>query len=788
MGCSVMAHVATSKGTPRRETRRLVAGRGTFTGDIVLPRMAHVAFLRSPHAHARILGIDTRAAAALPGVLLAASWPDLAPECRAMQTAMANAPDHVSPPQAPLADGVARWQGEPVAAIVAETFPEAEDGVEAIEIEWEPLPAVSDPAAALAAGATLVHPALGHNRALERVLAEGEVEAELARGEVRVARRFGFNRHTGVPLEPRVIVADYDPVEDSLVVYQSHQVPHQMHDIYARHLGIPEHRVRVVCRDVGGGFGIKLHAYPDELATCALAKRLGRPVRFESRRTEAFVSDAHAREFEVEARLAARADGAIAALDADLLCAAGAYSIHPRGSVGDAVLAGMMLGAPYRVGAQRARVRVAYLNKVPTGSYRGVGQPIACAVTEVLIDEAAHALGQDPVEFRRRAYHRAEDLPAATAGGLRLEAVSLAACLDGLVERMDYAGLRKEQAALRAKGRVRGIGVATFVELTAPGTWLYGPSGVRVSAQDTAIVRIDPAGMLRCAVGCTDQGQGTLTGVAQIVAEALGVPLDHVAVEAGDSAGPHGGGAWASRGLAIGGEAAHRAARELRDHLLALAAALLQAKADSLDLRAAAVVNAADGVPRMALAELCRIAHYRPDLLPGGTVPRLAVAQSFVPLAAPYFMANGVQGCLLEIDRETGVVSLLKHWVVEDCGRVINPDLVDGQLRGGIVQGLGAALLEHCVYDDDGQLLAGSLMDYALPRADNMPAIEVGHVSTPQPGTALGVKGAGEAGTVGASAAMWCAMNDALRPLGARMERMPFTAGRVLEAIRSGTG
>jgi carbon-monoxide dehydrogenase large subunit len=512
---------------------------------------------------------------------------------------------------------------------------------------------------------------------------------------------------------------------------------------------------------------------------------LGRPVRFESRRTEAFVSDAHGREFEIEARLAARSDGTIAALEADLVCAAGAYSIYPRGSFGEVTLAGTMLGAPYRVGAQRARARMAYLNKVPTGAYRGVGQPIACAVTEVLIDEAAHALGHDPAEFRRRAYHRAEDGPVTSAGGLKLEAVSLTACLDGLLARMDYGGLRREQARLRAEGRLRGIGVATFVEMTAPGNWLYGAAGVRVSAQDTAVVKIDPTGRARCAVGCTDQGQGTLTGVAQIVAEALGVPLDDVAVEAGDSAGPHGGGAWAARGLSIGGEAAHRAARELRGHLLELAAMLLQAKAETLDIRAAAIVNDADGAERMALGELCRIAHYRPDLLPGGTAARLVAAASFVPQASPYYMANGVQGSLVDIDRETGAVSFLKHWVVEDCGRVVNAALVDGQLRGGVVQGLGAALLEHCVYDNEGQLLAGSLMDYAMPRADNMPPIEIGHVSTPQPGTALGIKGAGEAGTVGAAAAAWCAVNDALRPLGASMERMPFTAERVLEAIRS---
>ncbi|MGH7003851.1 MAG: xanthine dehydrogenase family protein molybdopterin-binding subunit, partial [Alphaproteobacteria bacterium] len=523
MSASAATH---RRNVPRRETRRLVAGRGTFTGDILLPRMAHVAFLRSPHAHARIVRLETAKAASMPGIVFVATWRELAAYVQPMHTAMANAPDHVSPPQTPLADGVARWQGEPVAAVVAETLHAAEDAVEAIGVEWDPLPAQADATAALAEGAPAIHSSLGHNRALERTLGASDGDAAFdrarARGAAVVSRRFGFNRHTGVPLEPRILVADYDPVEDRLTVHCSSQVPHLLHDTFARLLGIPEHRVRVICPDVGGGFGIKIHVYPDELATVALAKRLGRPVRFDPRRTESFVSDVHAREFEAEARIAAFADGTIAAMDADLLCAAGAYSIFPRGSVGDAVLAGMIMGAPYRVAAQRAHVRVAYQNKVPSGSYRGVGQPIGCAITEVLIDEAAHALGIDPSDYRRRAYHRAEDLPVTTAGGLKLEAVSLARCLDELLATMRYDDLRKEQAALRSRGCIRGIGIATFVEQTAPGTWLYGPAGIRISAQDTATVKIEPSAMVRCAVGSTDQGQGTLTGIAQVIAEALG--------------------------------------------------------------------------------------------------------------------------------------------------------------------------------------------------------------------------------------------------------------------------
>lgn len=778
---------ATAPGSPRRETRRLVAGRGAFTGDLAPPRLAHVVFLRSPHAHARVAAVNTRAARAMPDVVCVAVWDDIAPVCAPMRTMIANEPGHVSSPQPALVDGVACWQGEPVVAVVAETVAAADDAIEAIEIEWETLPAVTDAVAALEPGATIIHRSIGSNCALDRALGKADVSLELGQGDVIVERAFGFNRHTGVTLEPRTILADYDPIEDALVVHHSHQVPHQMQDVFARLLGIPLHRVRVICGDVGGGFGIKLHAYPDEVATVALAKLLARPLRFECRRSEAFVTDAHAREFQVAAKIAAKADGTITAIQSDIINAAGAYSIYPRGSIGDLLLAAAVIGAPYRVGVQAARARVSYLNKVPSGSYRGVGQPIACAVTEVLIDEVAHALALDPVEFRRRAYHRDEQLPLRTAGGVMIASASLGACLDRLVDAMAYTRLRDEQSRLRRLGRLRGIGIATFIEVTAPGAGLYGPQSVNVSAQDHAVVKMDATGMVRCAVGCTDQGQGTLTGIAQIVAQGLGVPLDHVAVEAGDSAGPHGGGAWASRGLSISGEAAHRAARSLRVQLLELASVLLQAKPEELDIRDAVIVNAANSSASMSLTELCHLGHYRQDLLPRGAVPHFIASGSFMP-EAPSFTANGVQGSLIEIDRETGDVRLLRHWVVEDCGRIVNVDLVEGQLRGGIVQGLGAAVLEHCCYDDEGQLLSGSLMDYAMPRADTMPTIEVSHVVTPQPGTALGIKGAGEAGTVGASAAVWCAVNDALRPLGARVECMPFTAERVLAAIRAGAG
>jgi carbon-monoxide dehydrogenase large subunit len=768
---------------PRRESRRLVAGRGAYAGDIALPRMLHAAFLRSPHARARIAGIDAARAAKMPGVAAIFLGADLAAIAKPFRTTLAHMPEHASPPQPALAATAVHWQGEAVAAVAAETRAAAQDAAEAIAVEWDAEDAVADPEAAWRERARPVHDALTHNRALDRTLGTGDFAAAGAGASAVVERRLVFGRHTGVPLEPRTILADYSPAEDTLIVWQSHQVPHQMQGVFAEHLGLPEHRVRVICRDVGGAFGIKLHAYPDELAVAAMAKALGRPVKWVCERGEAFLTDCHSREFRIVARIAADPDGAIRAFEGDLLNAAGAYSIYPRASTGDAAIAAMVHGAPYRVGAIRNKARTVYQNKTPSGSYRGVGQTVGCAVTELLIDDAAAALRIDPVEYRRRAFHRPTDYPLVAASGLRFDRASQHECLDRVVADMDYAALRREQKALAARGILRGIGVTAFVEQTAPGPALYGAAGVRVSSQDGCLVKLEPDGAVRVAVGSTDQGQGTNTGIAQIVAGRLGISLDRVLVDSGDTNGPYGGGAWASRGLSIGGEAAWLAADALRTRLLAIAGALLQAKPEALDLRADAVVAAGSRETRMKLSELARIAHFRPDQVPPGVPLELAAFRQFAPATAPYFVANGAQACHLEIDGETGQIRLLGFWVAEDCGPVVNPALVDGQLRGGAVQGIGTALWEECVYDSEGQLLSGSLLDYALPRADALPFIGTAHVATRQPGTALGIKGAGEGGAVGAAAAVWCAANDALRPLGKRIDRAPFTPERVLRAL-----
>jgi len=770
---------------PRARARRLVAGRGCYTDDISLPRMLHVAFLRSPYAHARIRSIDVAAAAAAPGVEAVFTGRDIAAACNPWQGNHALFPDLDSPPQYPLAIEIARWQGEAVAAVVAETRAQAEDALALIEIDWEELPAVVDPEAALVPGAPKIHPDRPSNLALEFTTAKGDVDDAFARAAHVIEETFVFGRHTGVTLEPRTIIAEFDPTEERLVVHQSHQAPHQQQDLYARLLGIPEHKVRVICPDVGGAFGVKLQFYADEAAVAVIARLLGRPVKFVADRFEAFAADIHARDHRITARLGVDAEGRIVALDVDDLFAIGPYSQYPRASVTEGGHIARLTGAPYRLPAYRARVRMVYQNKGLIGHYRAVGQPIACAVAERLIDGAAAKIGLDPVEIRRRNYLRDEDFPYTSPTGVAFEHLSLNRCLDLLVEKLDLPALRAEQQALRAKGIYRGIGIASFVELTGPGPDYYGQGQVRVSSQDGCIVKLEPSGKVRVVASATDQGQGTDTAIAQVVAAGLGVRTADVHVLLGDSeVCPYGGGAYASRGASIGCEIAFRAARQLKGNVLKVAGALLQMPPDALDIRDGAIVDAEKGVERLTLADIGRVGYFQQYLLPPDLQPELAVVQHYVPRDQAYIAGNGIQASYVELDPETGFVKLLRHAVVHDCGLIINPLLLDEQIRGGVVQGIGGALFEEVVYGSDGQMLSATMADYIVPMSSEMPDIDVWHVEAGIGREKLGAKGVGEAGTAGAMGAVLNAVNDALLPFGARIAQTPCTPQRILRAIR----
>jgi carbon-monoxide dehydrogenase large subunit len=772
------------RSVPRPNAGKLVAGAGRYVDDVVLPRMVHVAFLRSPHARAKIEAIDVAAALEVPGVLRVFTGADIAAACTPWVAVLAHLKGLKSAPQHAVAIEHATWVGEPVAAVVADSRAAAEDGLAAIEASFDPLPVVVDMRTALDTDTPLIHPELGDNLTFQRQHEKGEIDAVFASAHKIVEARFKTGRHTGVCLEPRSILADYSRSEGQLTVYHSTQAPHMMQTVFAQHLGLPEAKVRVICGDVGGSYGIKVHVYPDEVATAAIAKIMGRPVKFIADRLESFSTDIHARDHEIDGRIAVDENGRILALDIDDLTGIGPYSVYPRTSAIEGNQVVNLCGGPYDFQTYRARTTVVLQNKTPTCQYRAVGHPIATAVTEGLVDMAAEAIGLDPVEMRRRNLVRDDAYPYTSAANMRFEGLSHHKSLDKLITMIDYDALRADQAEARKRGVYRGIGIASFIELTNPSPFMYGIGGARISAQDGCTVRMDPDGSVVAMSGVTEQGQGTEGMLAQIVAEGVGVPVAKVKIITGDTqTTPYGGGTWASRGAGIGGEAALQAGLALRENILIVAASMLQSTPDTLDIDDGQVVDKATGEARMPLEELGRIVYFRGDTLARGLPRELVVTRHYITSEYPFAFTNGVQASWLEVDTDTGLVKLLKHWCVEDCGRVINPMLVDEQIRGGIVQGIGGALYEECVYDGEGQLLNANMADYLVPMAAEMPDMIIGHVETPTMESLLGAKGAGEAGTAGAPAAIMNAINDALRPLGARVTQMPFTPERILTAL-----
>ncbi|MSO76482.1 MAG: xanthine dehydrogenase family protein molybdopterin-binding subunit [Alphaproteobacteria bacterium] len=766
---------------PRDDVRLLLDGRGTYLDDVPVTGALHVAFLRSPHAHADIAKIATAAAAALPGVVRVVTASDLAAICHGWGSSQ-TFPGLVERRQTALAATRAVYQGQPVAAVAAETRAIAEDGVEAIEVDWRPLPEMAALDHALEPGAAPAHGDLASNLAYSGTIGANIDPAIWKEAAHVLEESFIFHRVTGVPLETRGVVASYLPADGSLTVYQSHTAPHQLRSLYAMHLGLDEGRIHVVTPQVGGSFGVKIHLYPDEIATCAIARLIGRPVKFIADRLESFTADIHAREQRVRARVALGADGRFLAWQVDCLLGMGAFSTHPGSSVQEGDETVRLAATPYRVDAFAGRVDVAFQNKTIVGQYRGVGHPMASAVTEYMVDRSAEALGVLPEELRRRNYVPDDAYPTTSASGLPLDALSHRKCLDEILRLMDMPALRLAQAAFRAKGVYRGIGLSAFIERTATNV----PVNAHVrkaTAQDGVTLHIDPSGSVRAAITVTEQGQGTHTAIAQVIADALGVPFERVTVISGDSAAtPYGSGIRASRGAPVGGELALKAGRALRRNVLAAAATLLQVAPDDLTLDNGTILRRGGG-RGVRLDELAEAVHFRPQLFQHGAQPNLSVAMHFGHDWPTLVPTNGIQASYLEVDARTGMVRLLHHWAVDDFGTLINPLLAAEQVRGGIAQGIGQALYEELLYSEDGQLTNATLADYLLPKASDLPDITVGHVETPWPHSELGAKGAGEAGTTGALGAVLTAVNDALRPLGAKITEMPMTPERILRAL-----
>jgi carbon-monoxide dehydrogenase large subunit len=745
----------------RREDPRLLAGRGAYLDDIRPDGCLHVAFVRSPHAHARVLAIDTRAACARPRVAAVLTGRELATAAAPLAPRL-QGDGFFATQWAALAPEHARFVGEPVAALAAEGAYDAADAVEAIEVEYAPLPAVASVDAAGAAGAPRVHPGIAGNVLFERRGSRGDVDGAFARAAVRLAETFTHGRVSGAPLEPRGLVASW--TGDRLTVWMSTQAPHMIRAGLATAFGMAPDAVRVIVPDTGGGFGQKMALLPEEVAVAALARATGRPVKWVETRRENLAAAAHAREGRAEVEVAADGAGVLLALRARVLSDAGAYHIYPLTQALEPMGVASILPGPYRTPAYAWHALALATNKPPLGAYRGVGMTFGAFAMERTLDLLAERLGLDPAEIRRRNLIPPEAYPFTSAWGYVYDSGDYPRVLTEALELAGYARLRAEQSTARGVGRLVGVGLSCYTEYTGIGARTYRERGmVEVPGQEAATVSVDGEGHVYCDLSFPSQGQGHATTVAQLVADRLGVTLEAVTLRQVDTdLTPAGSGTFASRGgVALSG-AADGAANRVRDRLLALAAHRLEVSAADLELVAGEV--RVRGVPGSGV----RIG----DLVPDGSP--LSECEVFDP-PGPAF-AGAVHVAAVEVDAGTGRVAVREYTVVEDCGPVINPLIVEGQIHGALSHGIAEALGEPLVYDADGQLLTGTLMDYALPVAADTPSFVVGHVETPSPLTPGGYKGMGEGGTIGAPAAIASAVADAVRPLGLKVTALPIRA------------
>jgi carbon-monoxide dehydrogenase large subunit len=764
----------------RKEDPRLLRGEGRFVDDLKLPGLLHAAFLRSPHAHARLGAIRTGATSACPGVHRVFTFADVArwmtplPLFGAVPPGLGARVD-VKMKQAPqwaLVRDVARHVGEIVAMVVADSRALAEDACELIEVDWEPLPPAVDMVAAAEPGASLLFPEWGDNVAVRFATGFGDPDAAMRGADVVVRERLHVQRYVGMPIETRGVVAQWDPRDGTLTAWNTTQVVHFVQQGLAAALKLPAHKVRVIAPDVGGGFGTKASGYAEDLLIPVAAIECRRPVKWTEDRREHMMGSAHARHQVHDIELGARRDGTMLAVRDRIWVDLGAYNVW--GIVLPYNTVAHLLG-PHRVPNLAVECRGVVTNKTPNAPYRGAGRPETVFCMDRIVDVLARELRMDPAELRRKNYLTAADLPYELGipyrDGNRLvyDSGDYRATLDAALEAVGYEALRREQAELRRRGVHRGIGISGYVEGTAIGPY------------EGATVRLDVTGRAVVATGAACQGQGHETAFAQVAADALGVPLDWVTIVGGDTAAiPLGVGTFASRSAVNAGSSIQVACERVRDKLAAAAAALLEA--------APADVEISDGMAGVRGS-------------PAARVPLSKVIQAAVPtfakagVATPDFEATvyhhqptvtytaAVHVAHVEVDAFTGSVKLLRYLVSHDCGRLINPTIVDGQIHGGVAQGVGGALYEEMTYDDEGQLLTGTLMDYLVPGATELPAIETVHLEFPSPRNPLGIKGIGEGGAISPPAAIANAVEDALAPFGVRVTRTPLGPSTVLGLI-----
>jgi aerobic carbon-monoxide dehydrogenase large subunit len=769
------------RGLPRREDMRLLRGRGSFVDDISRSRQLHAAFVRSPHAHADIVSVNVSGAAARHGVRAVFTGDDIAGEMdRAPMIWHPRDTDVLVPESRPLLSGRVACVGAPVAVVLADDPYSAEDGADAVEVSYETLPAVVEPLEAMREGSPLAHPELGTNVCFRTSMGGGDLDGGFERADVVLERTITNHRVAGVPMEPRGVLAE--PQGDRVALWTSTQTPHLVKTYVTRQLGWDEDLLRVIVPDVGGGFGVKGNVYGEETLLAWCARRLGRAVKWIESRQENLVTTNHGRAQTDVVRVGVMSDGRLTALHVEVIADMGAYHLlfTPFIPATTAVIA----SGCYAIPALRTDVVGVFTNTFSTDAIRGAGRPEGAHLIEVMMDQVAAELDLDPLEVRRLNFIPKDSFPARMPHGPTYDSGDYEASLDKLLEHVDVAAFRREQASLRETGTYRGLGFATYMEACglAPSK-LAGPnsSGIEVSFWESAVVRVGTDGAVTLQTGVCPSGQGHETSFAQLVADRVGTDASRVQVVWGDTdATPNGMGTVGSRSIAVGGEAAAIAADRVVAKARTIVAELLEASPDDVELRDGRFAVRGSPDRSMTLTEVANAAHVT-DRLPDGFEPGLEASCFFDP---PGFVHPfGAHAAVVEVDLDTGGIEVIRYVAVDDCGTVINPTLVEGQVHGGIVHGIGQALFESVAFGPQGQPLTTSLLDYTLPGAAELPGLELDRTVTPSPHNSLGAKGAGESGTIAATPALTNAVVDALRPLGVEFINMPLSPEAVRKAL-----
>ena len=774
-------------GIRRREDPRLITGGSVYTDDVTLPGMVHAAILRSPHAHARITGVDTTAAAAAPGVIAVYTGADVDGVLAPIPCAWIPPDSDVKAVAHPaIAKDVVRYQGDAVAVVVADTRYQAEDALELINVGYEPLPAVVNPAAAMDAGAPQLHDDAPNNQAFHWVASGGDPDAAFAEADVVVSDTIVQQRLVPNAMEPRSAVANWLKSMGELTLWSTSQNPHIVRFLASLITGVAEHKIRVIATEVGGGFGSKIPVYADEMIAAFCAMRLNRPVKWTETRIENFQATIHGRDHVEKVEMAATRDGKITGVRSVVHAGMGAYLSTAAPGV-PTILHGLMYSGPYALSGVKADIYGVFTNTTPVDAYRGAGRPEATFLLERLVDLVAAELGMDPVAVRRRNLIPKFDNGHDVVAGLTYDSGDYEAALDLALNRVGYSSLREEQAQARELGHYTGIGVSCYCEICGLGpSQVAGAVGFGGGLWESAVVRFHPSGKVNAYVGVSPHGQGEETTFAQIVSDTLGVPLDDVEIVHGDTDNtPMGWGTYGSRTTAVGAGALVLGLNKIKDKARALAAHLLEAA--EADIEYADGQFFVRGTPDQSksIQEIALMANVAWNM-PEGMEPGLEASAFYDP---PNFVYPfGAHAAVVDVDPDNGHIELRRYVAVDDCGPQINPMIVEGQVHGGVVQGAGQALWEGAVYGDDGQLLTGSMQDYALPKAHMVPDIETYSSETPSPHNPLGVKGIGETGTIASTVTIYNAVIDALRPLGVTRIEMPLTPQRVWQAIQEARG